>query len=189
MRSSARGTARPITGQDHAPGHPDTRPSLDPPGGDLADRRSPCGYLRRVWAEDASRRLDDALAAAWGILPRDLPVRPVVERGEAGPVLAAIACGHNDLLVVGAGSRSVLARIVSGRVSRYCLARAKCPILAIPPPALTQEVSHGLLRWAYWHRALTPDQVLRDQGKTAALPPRTTTDASGRRSRRSRGPW
>jgi hypothetical protein len=62
----------------------------------------------------------------------------------------------------------VLARIVSGRVSRYCLARAKCPILAIPPPALTQEVSHGLLRWAYWHRTLTPDQVLRDQGKTAA---------------------
>ena len=35
-----------------------------PPGGDLADRRHPCGYLRRIWKEDACRRLRDALIAA-----------------------------------------------------------------------------------------------------------------------------
>jgi nucleotide-binding universal stress UspA family protein len=138
-----------------------------PPGGDLADRRCPCGYLRRVWAEDASQRLQDALGAAWGEIPADLPVRPLVARGEAGPVLATIACGHGDLLVVGGGSRSVLARVVSGRVSRYCLAHARCPVLAIPPPALAQEMSHGMLRWLYWHRSLTPDRVLHDRGKTA----------------------
>ena len=27
-----------------------------PPGGELADRRAPCGYLRRVWQEDADQR-------------------------------------------------------------------------------------------------------------------------------------
>ena len=139
-----------------------------PPGGDLADRRCPCGCLRRVWAEDASRRLRDALAAAWGEIPADLPVQPLAERGDAGPVLVAIASGHADLLVVGAGSRGVLARIVSGQVSRYCLAHAQCPVLAIPPPALAREVSPGLLRWAFWHRPLTPDQVLRDRGKAVA---------------------
>jgi hypothetical protein len=62
----------------------------------------------------------------------------------------------------------VLARIISGRVSRYCLLHAQCPVLAIPPPAPAQEISHGLLRWAFWHQTLTPDRILRDQGKIAA---------------------
>jgi hypothetical protein len=32
-----------------------------PPGGDLADRRTPCEELRRIWAQDARQRLQDAL--------------------------------------------------------------------------------------------------------------------------------
>jgi hypothetical protein len=47
-----------------------------PPGGDLADQRCPCGYLRRVWAEDASRRLQDVLAAAWGETPLSCQCSP-----------------------------------------------------------------------------------------------------------------
>ena len=35
-----------------------------PPGGDLADRRRPSPYLRRIWEEDARRDLHDALDAA-----------------------------------------------------------------------------------------------------------------------------
>ncbi len=46
-----------------------------PPGGDLADRRAPCGYLRRVWAEDACQRLRDTLRG----LGRD-PGRPIGPR-------------------------------------------------------------------------------------------------------------
>jgi nucleotide-binding universal stress UspA family protein len=138
-----------------------------PPGGDLADRRSPCGYLRRVWAEDARQRLRDTLTAAWGGIPADPPIQPVVERGEAGWVLVSIA-SPGDLLVVGAGHRGALARVVSGKVSRYCLAHARCPVLAVPPPALAQEIRHGLLGWVFWHRPLTPDQILQDQGKAAA---------------------
>ena len=71
-----------------------------PPGGDLADRRAPCGYLRRVWAEAARQRLRDTLSAAWGNIPADPPVQPIVERGEAGAVLVGIA-SPDDLLVVG----------------------------------------------------------------------------------------
>jgi nucleotide-binding universal stress UspA family protein len=138
-----------------------------PPGGEIADRSSPCAYLRRVWAEDARQRLTAALCAAWGEIPADLLVRPVVERGEAGPVLVCIACGHGDLLMIGAGQRGI-PRIVSGRVSRYCLAHARCPVLAVPPSDLAHEPGHTLLRWAFWHRTLTPDQILHDRGGTPA---------------------
>ncbi len=139
-----------------------------PPGGDLADRRAPCGYLRRVWAEDACQRLRDALQAVWGEIPAAPSVQPLVERGEAGWILVSIACCPGDLLVVGAGRRGALARVISGKVSRYCLAHARCPVLAVPPPALTEELGHGLLGWVFWHRPLTPDKVLRDRGKAAA---------------------
>ena len=116
-----------------------------PPGGDLADRRCPCGSLRRVWMDDARRRLLDALNAAWGEIPYDPPVEPLVQRGEAGWVLVNLACCPGDLLVVGAGRRGGLARLVSGNVSRYCLAHAECPVVAVPPPALAREARHGLL--------------------------------------------
>jgi nucleotide-binding universal stress UspA family protein len=139
-----------------------------PPGGDLADRSAPCGYLRRIWAEDARQRLRDTFHAVWGEIPADPPVRPVVERGEAGRVLVSNACCPGDLLVVGAGRRGALARVISGNVSRYCLAHALCPVLAVPPPALAQELRHGLLGWVFWHRPLTPDQVIQDRGRAVA---------------------
>jgi nucleotide-binding universal stress UspA family protein len=132
-----------------------------PPGGDLADRRGPCGYLRRVWEDNAKQQLRDTLVAAWGQIPADPRVEPVVQRGEAGWVLVTIA-DPGDLLVVGAGHRGPLAQVAYGRVSRYCLAHARCPVLAVPPPALAQEVSHGLLGWMFWHRSLTPGRVLQD---------------------------
>jgi hypothetical protein len=57
----------------------------------------------------ANRPREDALGAAWGDVPADLPDLSIVARGEAGPVLAAIASGRGDLLVAGAGHRSALA--------------------------------------------------------------------------------
>lgn len=138
-----------------------------PPGGDIADRRYPCGYLRRIWNEDAWRRLRDALYAAWGEIPGYPPVRPLAQRGEAGSVLVRMSCCPGDLLVVGAGRRHALPRPVSGRVRRYCVAHALCPVLVVPPPALAQEAGHGPRAWAFWRRTLTPDHVLRDWGKAA----------------------
>jgi hypothetical protein len=72
-----------------------------PPDGDLTDRRTPCEELRRLWAQDARERLQDALSLAWGELPADLPVRPVILRGRPGPVLVNAACRPGDLLLAG----------------------------------------------------------------------------------------
>jgi Universal stress protein family len=116
----------------------------------------------------ACRRLRDALVAVWGEVPDDPLVQPHVERGPAGWVLVSIARRPGDLLVVGAGRRGVLARMAFAKVARYCLARAQCPVLAIPPSALARELGHGRLTWAYWHRPLTPEQILRDPHRPAA---------------------
>jgi Universal stress protein family len=72
------------------------------------------------------------------------------------------------VLIIGAGRRGALARMAFSRVGRYCLAHAQCPVLAIPPPALACELRHGHLTWVFWHRPLTPEQVLRDRPKPAA---------------------
>jgi len=111
-----------------------------PPGGDVADRRCPSFYLRRVWTEDARQRLREALDVAWGQPPADLTIEPVVERGEPGAVLTSIANQEGDVLVIGAGRRGTLTHLFSGRVSRYCLAHAYVPVVAIPPPALAAQL-------------------------------------------------
>lgn len=139
-----------------------------PPGGDLNERRAPCPYLRRIWAEDARQRLEDTLQLAWGEIPASPPVQPFVHRGEAGWVLVTTACRAEDLLVIGAGRHGTLARVISGKVRRYCLAHAWCPVLAVPPPALARELGHGMLGWVHWHRPITVDQILQDRGQTAA---------------------
>ena len=127
-----------------------------PPGGDLADRRAPCGYLRRVWAEDADHRLRDTLSVVLGEIPAGHPpIRPLVERGEAGLVLVNAACYPDDLLVVGAGRRSALTLAVSGKVYHYCVAHAHCPVVTVPPPDFARELRRGPLTWMFWHRPLT----------------------------------
>jgi nucleotide-binding universal stress UspA family protein len=139
-----------------------------PPGGDRADRIQPSGELRREWHKLACRRLRDALIAVWGEVPEDPLVQPHVERGPAGWVLVNLACRPGDVLVVGAGRRGALARMALSRVSRYCLAHAQCPVLAIPPPELARELRHGRLARAFWHRPLTAEQILHDHGRPAA---------------------
>jgi nucleotide-binding universal stress UspA family protein len=140
----------------------------EPPGGDHAERVQPSGELRMEWQNLACRRLRDALIAVWGEVPGDPLVQPQIERGPAGWVLVNLARRPGDVLVVGAGRRGALARMAFSRVSRYCLAHAQCPVLAIPPPELARELRHGRLAWAFWHRPLTPEQILRDQRKPAA---------------------
>jgi len=115
----------------------------------------------------ACQRLRDALIAVWGETPDDPMVQPQVERGPAGWVLVNFACRPGDVLIVGAGRRSRLARMAFAKVSRYCLAHAQCPVLAIPPPALACDLRHARLAWVFWHRPLTAEQVLRDQPKPA----------------------
>jgi nucleotide-binding universal stress UspA family protein len=138
------------------------------PGGDRGQRIGPSHALGQACRDLAGQQLRDALTAVWGEVPGDPLVQPRIERGPAGWVLVNLAGRPGDVLVVGAGRRRGLARLAFSRVSRYCLAHARCPVIAIPPPALARELGHGRLAWVFWHRPLTPEQILRDQDKPAA---------------------
>jgi nucleotide-binding universal stress UspA family protein len=114
-----------------------------PPGGDLAERSQPSPYLRQIWREAARQRLADAFDAGLGGLPDDVPVVARIERGEPGVVLVDVASSPDDLLVIGTGRRSPIGRALHRSVGRYCLAHAKCPVLAVPPSALMAELGDG----------------------------------------------
>ena len=127
-----------------------------PPGGDMAERRHSSPYLRKIWREAAWERLRAAFDDGLGGFPADLHVEPHVERGETGPVLVDVASQPEDLLVIGTGRRNILRRLFRNSVGRYCLAHARCPVLAVPPSALMDEMGHGLRSWQRRH-ALIPD--------------------------------
>jgi nucleotide-binding universal stress UspA family protein len=126
-----------------------------PPAGDLADRRFPVPDLRRVWADAARKQLTEALDAACGGVPAGMDITLLVIRGQPGPALVSVADCDGDVLVVGAGRRGVLSRILHGQVSRYCLSHARCPVLAIPHPATARELGLGAGAWAARRRDLT----------------------------------
>jgi nucleotide-binding universal stress UspA family protein len=130
-----------------------------PPGGELADRRYPSSHLRREWERAAWERLHDAVNLAIGGVPAGVATEPVVVRGEAGAVLVYAASRAGDLLVIGTGRRGTAGRLIGGKVSRYCLARARCPVLAVPPALLEREAGHGLRRRAFRRRALSLDEL------------------------------
>ncbi len=128
-----------------------------PPGGDMAERRHSSPYLRKIWRDAAWERLWAAFDAGLGGVPADLTVEPQVARGETGPVLVDAANHPDDLLIIGTGRRAGIGRVLNRSVSRYCLAHARCPVLAVPPSALMDEMSHGLRSWQLRRHALIPD--------------------------------
>ena len=130
-----------------------------PPGGDLAEHKHPDPELRRLWKQDAWQRLRGALGTAFGGFPHGVQTWPLVLRGPAGPQLVSLASQPGDLLVIGAGRRTALTRLVCCPVARHCLAHARCPVLAVPPPDLAQHAGHGLRGWAFRHRGLDPGQA------------------------------
>ncbi|MFE6868796.1 universal stress protein [Kitasatospora sp. NPDC057692] len=116
-----------------------------PAGGEYNYRLRPCPPLLRAWQAMADARLDQALEEAFGGLPAGVRVEPQVVRGEVGPVLTSLADRPDDLLVVGAGRHGALRTAVrrlfqGGSVSRYCLARARCTVLAVPPSDLQADL-------------------------------------------------
>jgi nucleotide-binding universal stress UspA family protein len=125
-----------------------------PPGGDLLEHKYPDPELRRLWKQDAWQRLRGVLGTAFGGFPYGVRTWPLVLRGEAGPELVSLASQPGDLLVIGAGRRTALTRLVCCPVARHCLAHAHCPVLAVPPPDLARHAGHGLRGWAFRHRGL-----------------------------------
>ena len=90
-------------------------------------------------------------------MPADLRVETQAVRGDTGPVLVEVASQPDDLLIIGTGRRAGFGRMMRKSVSRYCLAHARCPVLAVPPSALMDEMSHPLHSWHIRRHALTPD--------------------------------
>jgi nucleotide-binding universal stress UspA family protein len=140
----------------------------EPPGGNRTDLIQRSSYLREEWRKLACQQLQGALIAVWGEMPAGSGIQPHLEQGPPGWVLVSLADRPGDLLVVGAGRRGSLARMAHSRVGRYCLAHASCPVLAVPPAASARELGRRRFSWMFWHRPLTPDQVLRDTDRPTA---------------------
>jgi nucleotide-binding universal stress UspA family protein len=119
----------------------------EPVGGELAYLRAPCPILLRLWQHAAHERLSDAFDDAFGGMPDGLVIHPLVVRSAAGPALVGAANQSDDLLVVGGGGWGRFACTVHGSVSRYCLAHARCPVLAVPPPELIRELRPRRHHW------------------------------------------
>jgi nucleotide-binding universal stress UspA family protein len=115
-----------------------------PPGGEIADSRAPSPVLGDIWQNAAWQQITDCVAAAWGGMPADVPTSLIVARGPTGRILVGLGERDDDVLVVGAGRRGPLARLGHGRVVRYCLTHARCPVLAIPPASLERYARRGL---------------------------------------------
>ncbi|WP_031074912.1 universal stress protein [Streptomyces sp. NRRL WC-3742] len=130
----------------------------EPPGGEYGYRRSPCPPLLAAVREDAERRLCEALDAAFGGVDPGVALRAVVVRGESGPALVGLADRPGDLLVLGR-SGGLLRRGFRRPVTAYCVRRAACPVLAVPGPALLQDLE-ALRRRARWHLPLGADREL-----------------------------
>src|SRR5262249_59595779 len=105
-------------------------------GPECAFGRSPGVRRASRGGDDAWQRLWHALDLAFGGLPPDITAEPLIMRGNPGPVLVGTAGLDGATLVVGAGRRGAAGHLRPGRVGRYCLAHASCPVIAVPSPAL-----------------------------------------------------
>ncbi|GAA3783099.1 hypothetical protein GCM10022403_017040 [Streptomyces coacervatus] len=135
----------------------------EPPGGELAARRSPAAALMvGQWQHLARERLLTALGDVFGDAGPDVPMRALVVRAAApGRALVETADREADLLVVGAGRRSLLHRTLAPSVSRYCLAHATCPVLAVPPSPLESQLT-AVHRRNAWRLRLDVRDLLKE---------------------------
>ncbi|MEU8778931.1 universal stress protein [Streptomyces sp. NPDC048606] len=90
--------------------------------------------------EGAVRRLREILRTAFGDGPPGVTLAGLTVRGTPGAALVDTVRDPGDLLVVGTGSRTPLLRALCPSVSRYCLAHAPCPVLAVPHSPLQADL-------------------------------------------------
>ncbi|MDQ0989685.1 universal stress protein [Streptomyces sp. V3I7] len=140
----------------------------EPPGGELATQRSPaCSLVAEEWQRLARARLISALDDVFGETCPHLPLCALVVRGTPGRSLVAIASRDDDVLVVGTGQRG-WRRAFSGRVARYCVAHASCPVLAVPPSPLESDLT-AVHRRNAWHRRLDTRELLEGDARWRRL--------------------
>ncbi|MFJ8311557.1 MULTISPECIES: universal stress protein [unclassified Streptomyces] len=125
----------------------------EPPGGEMGQRNAGCPELLAQCRRLAGERLLQALDTAFGSTGPGVPMAGLVVLGTPGAALLEAACRPGDLLVVGAGPRGRLRRALRPSVARYCLAHATCPVLAVPPSPLQDEID-ALQRRITWRMPL-----------------------------------
>lgn len=133
----------------------------EPPGGEALYRAAPVPELAALWERQARGRFEAAITEAVGTFPADLHVDPLVVRGPAVWVLTGLADRPTDLLVLGAGPRGRLARLIRGRVRRAAAARTNAPLLLVSPVARPGRVRRDL-------RRITPEDFRNPPGRDAA---------------------
>ncbi|MFI5641948.1 universal stress protein [Streptomyces goshikiensis] len=119
------------------------------PGGDLGTRGSCAVGALELCRSAAVNRLRELLDTAFGAEGPGVTLGGVTVRGTAGAALVDTARDPDDLLVVGAGSRGPLRRLVCPSVTRYVLAHAACPVLTVPPSPLqaAYDAAHRRNSW------------------------------------------
>lgn len=147
----------------------------EPPEGEALYARMPDRSWARMWAEDARRRLEDAVVDGLGSLPAGVAFEGRVVRGTPAAALCRVACLPGDLLVVGSApgrGRSAVARLRRRPVLRAVLKDAGCPVLTVPGPALLPGEARVLRR-----NARTPAPVEGDRpGRGRSRRPARRTD-------------
>jgi len=82
--------------------------------------------------------VEDAFIELFGGWPTEAPVQVLVSALAPGPALVNTA-GPDDLLVVGRSRGGLMRRLISGPISKYCVAFARCPVLVVPAPLAPQR--------------------------------------------------
>lgn len=132
-----------------------------PPFGGLGDRHGGGGTPLLTASRDAAaERLREVLDTAFGGSPAGVALSGLAVRGTPGAALVDTAREPGDLLVVGTGPRSPLLRALRPSVSRYCLAHASCPVLAVPPGPLRADLN-AVRRRIVWRRPLDAGDLVR----------------------------
>ncbi|MFF1356308.1 universal stress protein [Streptomyces sp. NPDC058297] len=114
----------------------------EPPEGEVLYARRPDQQWARQWHGAALARLDRAFAEALGGPPQDVDLVRRVVRARPGRALCDTVAGPDDLLVIGVHPR----RMWRGRIHRYVVARAGCPVLTVPAPPLARHELRALRR-------------------------------------------
>jgi nucleotide-binding universal stress UspA family protein len=96
--------------------------------------------------DDLVRQAQKVLARAEALVPEDLPVVTVVERGPAAKaILERIEVGGHDLVVMGSSGLGRVEKLLLGSVSRAVVAHSPIPALIAPgasaPAKLLEDVA------------------------------------------------